>query len=178
MYYRYIDAIVRGVAADAKSLLDVGSASAQYLEEFDWIETKIAVDLKTPYSSASVKGITANFFDYSPDVKFDLVTCFQVLEHVPEAGRFAQKLFEVGRDVLISVPYQWPEKSNAHHVHDPVDRKKLRKWTGREPDYSVVVSEVFLQEKGQRLIAYYREPGQPFSRMDARQAMTKSMRGA
>jgi hypothetical protein len=176
MYYRYIDAIVRGVGADAKSLLDVGSASAQYLEEFDWIENKVAIDLKSAYSSVTVKGIAVNFFDYKPDVKFDLVTCFQVLEHVPEAGKFAKKLFEVGRDVLVSVPYQWPERSNVHHVHDPVDREKLRSWTGRDPDYSVIVSELFVGTKGRRLIAYYRERGQPFSASAARNAMTKSLR--
>lgn len=176
MYYRYIDAIVRGVAAEAQSLLDVGSSNAQYLEEFDWIKTKVTVDLKTAYSSATVQGITADFFTYRPETKFDLVTCLQVLEHVPDAGKFAQKLFEVGRDVLISVPFKWPADSSKNHVHDPVDQHKLLSWTGRKPSYAVIATEVFAGKKARRLIAYYREAGQPFSAGAARRAMLQSLR--
>lgn len=175
MYYRYIDAIVAGVGAEAKSLLDVGSAATPYIENFDWIEKRVAIDISMPYSSESVEGIKGDFFTYVPDERFDFVTCLQVLEHIPDASTFARKLFDVGRNVLISVPYEWPEKATSYHVHDPVNEKKLETWTQRQPDYAVVVPELFLPRKGRRLISYYHDPAGEFSMEAARRSMQKAL---
>jgi hypothetical protein len=174
MYYRYLEAVVRGVAHDARSLLDVGTANAEYLESFDWIPRKVALDKRKVYSSATVEGIVADFFAYEPKEKFDLVTCFQVLEHVPDAGPFARRLFELGRDVLISVPFKWKAGDCEWHVHDPVDSRKLRSWTGRKPHYSVVASEIFTAKCSRRLIAYYSDPEKDFKLSDAKARMLAS----
>lgn len=174
MYYRYIDAIVAGVAAEAKSLLDVGSAGTPYIENFDWIPKRVTIDISTPYSSKTVEGIKGDFFTYLPEEQFDFVTCLQVLEHIPDVTTFARKLFDVGRNVLISVPFEWPEKATSYHVHDPVTEKKLETWTRRKPDYSIIVPELFLPRKGKRLIAYYQDPATKFSMEAARKAMQKA----
>ena len=176
MYYRYIDAIVRGIGADATSLLDVGTWNARYLEAFDWIPRRVALDKRVVYSSENVEGITADFFEYQPDTPFDLVTCFQVLEHVPNAKMFAQKLFQVGCNVLISVPFKWKAGASKYHVHDPIDLNKLESWTERKPSYSIVVTEIFAGAKGKRLIAYYHDPAQKFDLSAARANMRRSLR--
>lgn len=156
MYYRYVDFMVRALAADARSLIDVGSADAQYIENFDWIQKRNTLDIKNPYNSDNIQAIEMNFFDFEPEEKYDFATCLQVLEHVPDAGAFAKKLFQTAHRVLISVPYLWEEGSTSSHVHDPVDLDKLIGWTGREPDYYIVVQEPL--SKRQRLIAYYHHP--------------------
>jgi FkbM family methyltransferase len=161
MYYRYVDFLVRALAADARSLIDVGSANAQYIENFDWIPKRHTLDIKKPYSSENVTGIQTDFFDFQPEEKYDFATCLQVLEHIPDAKSFARKLFEVADRVLISVPYKWEKDSTRWHVHDPVDASKLLDWTGREPSYSIVVEEPLLRSpKRHRLICYYHPEGE------------------
>ncbi len=104
MYYKYVDFLVRALAADARSLIDVGAADAQYIENFAWIPKRNTLDKRKPYSSENVAGIEMDFFDFEPEEKYDFATCLQVLEHVPDAKSFARKLFEIADRVLISVP--------------------------------------------------------------------------
>ncbi|RKL68042.1 hypothetical protein CR203_05970 [Salipaludibacillus neizhouensis] len=158
MYYKYINFLVRALAFDANSLIDVGSANTQYIEEFDWIPNKFALDIKNPYHSPRVKAIETDFLEYLPEEKFDFVTCLQVLEHIPNVEAFAKKLLTLSDHVLISVPYMWPEDATDEHVHDPIDLEKLTGWIGKEPTYSIIVSEPLrIPSKGisKRLICYY-----------------------
>lgn len=60
-YYDYVRALVRGFAADADSLIDVGSGNGAYLEDFYWIGTRHALDWKTPYSSPPGDGNHSEF---------------------------------------------------------------------------------------------------------------------
>ncbi len=161
MYYQYVDFLVRALAADARSLIDVGAADAQYIENFAWIPKRNTLDKRKPYSSENVAGIEMDFFDFEPEEKYDFATCLQVLEHVPDAKSFARKLFEIADRVLISVPYKWEKDSNRWHVHDPVDLDKLLSWTGRQPSYSIVVEEPLSRSrKRNRLICYYHSEGE------------------
>lgn len=97
MYYRYIDYIMRCVGAKARSMIDVGSGNCPYLEWFDWIPNRVSVDIRVPYNSEGVKGIQGDIFKISFAESFDICTCLQVLEHVPEAERFAHRLQELGK---------------------------------------------------------------------------------
>lgn len=158
MYYKYVDILVKAFAYDAKNIIDIGSANTQYIESYYWIPDKYTLDIKNPYKSPHVTAIEEDFLNYHIDKKFDFVTCFQVLEHIPDAKRFAEKLFEVSDKVLLSIPYMWPEDAEKEHINDPVDSEKLKSWTGREPSYSIIVSEPLrIPSKGieKRLIAYY-----------------------
>ena len=60
LYYQYFRFIVRCIGADARSMIDVGSGNAPYLEWFDWIPREISVDLEVPYRSETVEGIAGN----------------------------------------------------------------------------------------------------------------------
>jgi hypothetical protein len=60
--------------------------------------------------------------------------CLQVLEHIPDAAAFAQRLLARARwHVIISVPYKWAASRSPNHIHDPVDEAKLATWFGRSP---------------------------------------------
>jgi hypothetical protein len=76
-----------------------------------------------------------------------------VLEHIENAKAFTQKLFAVGRNVLLSVPYLWPEGLCLSHRQDPVSYEKLHEWTGRTPVFSIIVRD----NRCRRLIALYLE---------------------
>ncbi|WP_167197253.1 class I SAM-dependent methyltransferase [Roseovarius gahaiensis] len=145
LYYRYIDYIMRCVSVSAQSMIDVGTGNCPYMEWFDWIPERVSVDIRIPYQSEHVKGVKGDIFEMTFDRAFDICTCLQVLEHVPEADRFARRLLELGELVIVSVPYNWPggEEQTAGHVHDPVDYDKLTDWMGRPANYHVVVEEPF-----------------------------------
>lgn len=166
LYYRYIDYIIRAVAVNAKSMVDVGTGNCPYLEWFDWIPERVSIDIRTPYASDTVKGIKGDIFKIPVTRKYDICTCLQVLEHVPDAAAFGRRLLEMSDLVVISVPYNWPTfpKVTKGHLHDPVDYDKLTGWMGRKANYKQVVQEPFSSTKSQRLIAIYdRDPGRKFS---------------
>ncbi len=157
LYYRYLDYILRAVGRDAKSLADVGTGGCAYLEWFEWIPERVSYDIAKPYESESVKGVNANILDMKFPEKYDICTCLQVLEHIPEVEKFARKLSEIGKLVVVSVPYKWPANKTPGHIHDPVTYKDLCGWMGREANYKIIVKEPFRGDKGERLIALFDE---------------------
>ncbi len=175
LYYQYFRYIIRCVGAEAQSLADVGSHEAPYLEWFDWIPEKVSIDIKDPYRSETVRGVEGDIRDLQFPQRFDICTCLQVLEHVPEPAPFARRLLEIGRLVLVSVPYKWPAGHNPAHVNDPVDRKRLAEWFGRRPNYQIVVQEPFIRKTGARLFALY-DPENPDRRFGS--AIRKGRRPA
>lgn len=155
LYYSAIDKVIRTVGYDASSILDVGSGNCPYLDWWTWIPKKVSIDIRSPYASNQVEAVVGNIMDYHIDQKFDICTCFQVLEHVPDAAAFARRLFDLGTVVIISVPYKWPAGRTTGHVHDPVDEEKLKSWVGRRPNQYMVIAEPFGSVKHERLIAIY-----------------------
>ena len=158
MYYKYINFLVKAFAYDAKNIIDIGSANTEYIEDYFWIKDKYTLDIKNPYSSKNVKSIEVDFLKFSPSQKFDFVTCLQVLEHISEVRLFAKKLLDISNKVLISVPYNWPIDAESEHIHDPINEEKLYNWFGRDPTYSIVVSEPLRNPEhriSKRIICYY-----------------------
>lgn len=158
VYYHALANCVRLIGNDAQSLLDVGSAGCKYLEWFDWIPDRASLDLKYATKAKGVRSIIHDFLTWEPDRTYDIVTCSQVLEHVPDVEAFAKKLLACGRRVLISVPHKWKAGAVKGHIHDPVDQDKVDEWFGRKPDYSMTVREPFSAE---RLICFYNVEGAP-----------------
>lgn len=136
-----------------KSVLDVGSNGTPTLEwHRESSERLVSLDLRNPYRAEGVESIKMNFFIYSVEQKFDLVTCFQVLEHVPDPHLFAQKLLSVSKILIVSVPYNWPKGSCKYHIHDPVTNLKMLEWFGKKPSFTYLARELGKQE---RLIHVY-----------------------
>jgi hypothetical protein len=100
---------------------------------------------------------TADFLTFKPKQRFDICLCLQVLEHIPDARAFAQKLLASSPRVLISVPYLWAADSHVQHVHDPIDEAKVVAWFGQSPSFSMISTE---HRTGvRRLICYFEELG-------------------
>ena len=96
MYYSYLDYIVRTLGKNAKSMIDIGTANCPYLEWFDWIPERVSFDMAEPYRSSTVEGIQGDFLTHDfGGKKYDVATCLQVLEHVPDVIPFARKLLEI-----------------------------------------------------------------------------------
>lgn len=164
LYYKYFSYMIRCIGPEAESMIDVGSGNAPYLEWFDWIPKRVSVDLEVPYQSDAIRGVAGDIRELQFDEVFDICTCMQVLEHVSEPAPFARRLLELGKLVLISVPYKWPKGSNKDHVNDPVDLASVTGWFDRAPNYHLVVREPFVGRKGARMFALYdvADPGRTF----------------
>jgi hypothetical protein len=173
LYYQCVATMVTGFAPRrARSIVDVGSNRTSLLEEFDFFRRRVSIDLRRPYRSSKVKGLKRDFLVWEPKRRFNVALCLQVLEHVPDPRAFALKLFAIAEDVIISVPYMWPEKSSPGHIHDLLDERALESWTDRKPTHSVVVQEPLMAlAKSRRLVAYYQHPSRPFSFADANKAL-------
>jgi len=174
VYYQAIDFIVRCVGVDAKSIIDVGSGNCPYLEWFHWIDRKVSIDIKAPYSSDKVEAIVANILDYEFQEKFDIGLCLQVLEHINDPTPFARRLLELSDRLVVSVPYKWPEGKTTGHVQDPVDKAMLEKWFGRPANYTVIINEPLGGAKGRRLIAIFdADLARRFGHEDVKKRMSK-----
>ena len=159
IYYKYVDFIVRSIGANANSMIDVGTGGCPYLEWFDWIPQRVSFDREFPYSSENVRGIKGDVLTHDFAETFDLLTCLQVVEHVPEPTAFVRRLLEFCKTAIISVPYMWPEGATEDHINDPVSEDDLIRWAGRKANYSVIVDEPFSPQserrKGRRLITIF-----------------------
>ena len=166
IYYRYVEIILREAAANARSLIDVGTGNCPYIEEWDWIPRRFSLDPNAPYRSANVQGIKADLMDATVRRRFDVCTCLQVLEHIPDVEPFARRLLEMAQLLVVSVPFEWPAGSTRGHVHDPVSYDKLTRWMGRRANYAQIVTEPLVYTpKGRRLIAiYHRDPRKKIER--------------
>lgn len=140
-YYREVIRLARAHAPEAKSVLDVGARDTPVLVELDWIGSRTAIDFEVAPDLPGVTGIKGDFLEFQPAQPFDLVICLQVLEHLDDPHRFAQKLFDTGRTVIISVPYQWPAGFCPQHPQDPIDEQKLLRWTERPPVEQAIVTD-------------------------------------
>ncbi|MFK7837776.1 MAG: hypothetical protein AB8B60_16325 [Sulfitobacter sp.] len=148
--------MVRTVGRDAQSMIDIGTASCPYLEWFDWIPERVSFDMAEPYVSDTVTGIQGDFMAHDfGDKRYDIATCLQVLEHVPDVFPFARKLLDIAETVIVSVPFEWPKTAADDHVHDPISHRKLNRWMGRKANYKQVIREPFRGAVGKRLIAIY-----------------------
>jgi Methyltransferase domain len=161
LYLRAAEAVCRRFGGSPASVIDVGSNGTPTLEWHRSTASKlVSVDLKRPYRAEGVESIISDFLVYEPDSKFDLVTCFQVLEHLPSPEPFARKLLSLGKVVVVSVPYKWPKGKCLHHPQDPVDEAKLKRWFGRNPDFSHLSIEVEF-DHSPRLVQVYCEGSNP-----------------
>jgi hypothetical protein len=135
--------ICRQQCGKTESVIDVGSNATPTLEWHRKTANRlVSLDLRRPYVADGVESIKSDFLEYEPESKYDLVTCFQVLEHVPDPEAFARKLTEIGRITVVSVPYKWAKGKCKYHIHDPVDERKMREWFGREPTFQYIATEL------------------------------------
>jgi hypothetical protein len=153
IYLYTVRQLVMGLSENATSLIDVGSAGCPYLDWYKNIPNRTSLDLRNPYASNGVNSVVGDFLAWEKDRHYDICTCLQVLEHVPPAGDFAQKLLNTCNTLIVSVPYKWTFGNNSSHVHDPVDESKMLSWFKRKPNFSIVVREVVSDSR--RLIQVY-----------------------
>ena len=154
-YYKYARAILKMLCREEDSICDVGSWRTDMLS-FLPCKRKITIDLREPFCSDDVEGITGDYLTWEAE-KLDVVTCFQVLEHIDDdhIEEFAHKLLSDAPIVVVSVPYMWPEGKCEEHFQDPVDAEKLVGWFGKKPVFIRKITEKRTGRYRSRLFAIF-----------------------
>ncbi len=161
IYYKVIknvlETIVNNSSKSPESIIDVGSADTDMLSDLA-IKKKVALDIREhPNTGNGVENICADWLTYNTNGKFDIVCCFQVLEHIEDAASFAKKLLSSGKIVLISVPYKWRVGAAKSHVQDPVDEFKVCGWTDQLPDFQFIIQENHGEQLRRIFLAYFQD---------------------
>lgn len=156
LYYKKCIDILQELSSYNKSIIDVGGWKGDFIKNLHFFNDRTVTDLHKKPSNfpSNVKFISGDFTKINFNRKYDIVTCMQVLEHIPhnKIHQFTQKLFNLGKTVIISIPYKWDKNFCKYHIHDPVDEYKLYKWTKKVPSKLYLVRE---NNKTERLIAIY-----------------------
>lgn len=151
LYYKAVFQFACVAGYEAKTLIDVGAASAEYVQWMKWIPSRSILDFKIPNKPKEITAIEMDFFDFDPPEPFDLTLCCQVLEHIPDPTRFCEKLKKISKHLIVTVPYNWLGNAPGH-IHDPVDENTLEGWMKLKPNNWQIVTEPFREG---RLVAYY-----------------------
>lgn len=133
-------------------LVDVGSRGTDIATQGDFAR-RIALDRVECQPTKSVEAVRADWLTWTPPVRASVVTCLQVLEHLPDevVGRFARKLLDYADVALVSVPYMWPKGACKYHVQDPVSLDMLLQWMDCPPARYEIIED----NGRQRLIAEF-----------------------
>lgn len=150
-YYKKVTEILNSFTGTT-SIIDIGARRTPVFENLDKSIYKTCLDIEPieKYSD-NINIITADFLRWTPDKEYDIVICLQVLEHLENPKEFAQKLFLVGKIVIISLPYMWRKGRCKDHIQDPVDEELIKKWTDKEPTISYIIED----KKLKRIICVY-----------------------
>ncbi len=162
LYYKAVFQFICVAGFEAKNIIDIGSKNAEYIQWAGWIPERVVLDLSIPNPPNSVEVIEADFLSFQVGERYDVGMCCQVLEHLEDPVAFCNKLKEVCKRLIISVPYKWRGGAPGH-IQDPVDEKKVESWMNLTPNNTQIVVEPFRES---RLINYYDLENGPTYRFD------------
>jgi hypothetical protein len=129
-------------AMDTSALLDVGCLDTP-TATWGYFNHRYTVDLEHDPKLAGVVSHVGSFLEWTPPHRMTVVTCLQVLEHLPdtEIRRFADKLLACADHTIVSVPYEWPKGDEPAHLQDPISQEKFERMMGRPPLEQVIVHD-------------------------------------
>jgi len=149
-YYKKVKEVLNSL--HFSSIIDIGCRKSPIMAGLRNNVYKAMLDIQEIPPMDGIHMIQADFYKWKPDRKYDVALCLQVLEHLDKPKEFAQKLLEVGKTVVISVPYKWKEGLCNYHTQDPVDESKIKRWLGREPDEQYIVND---KDRKRIICVYY-----------------------
>lgn len=154
VYVNVIRQILAIVGISARTVVDVGSNSTPMLEFFPKGEglKRYSVDPGSPYVADNVISVREDFIQWEADEAIDVITCFQVMEHVPDPTTFAKRLLELGEVCIVSVPYHEPAGASPSHIHSMISEETISKWFGKKLNFTYIAREL---DGVERIIAVF-----------------------
>lgn len=134
------------------SLLDVGGWDTPVVL-WGTFKRRYTCDLGMNPNLPGVRSHVGDFMDWTPPERMSVVTCLQVIEHLPDdvVERFGAKLRASADVTIVSVPYCWPAGRESSHIQDPINHDKLARFMGGRPDRAALIRD----GKSRRLIGVW-----------------------
>ena len=147
VYLHVCRRLIEIIARSASAVADVGSNRSPILDYFGPKQTKYSVDIENPYKGEDVIAITEDFYTWEPPEPVQVGTCFQVIEHVPDPGKFLRRMMELFDVSIISVPHMEPPGLNPGHINNDIDLDTIVGWAGRKPNFHYIAKELSGDER-------------------------------
>jgi hypothetical protein len=155
-YYKRIKQILDEISQGGlDSIIDIGGRDTPIVTWGNF-KNRTIIELEKIKEIPGVHYTYTNFLAYQgPPV--DVVTCLQVLEHLPDeiVKQFANKIIKQGKHIIISVPYQWEKGWCKQHLQDPIDLNKFFSWFDLMPLKYEIIEEIPNRMGFSRLIAQW-----------------------
>jgi SAM-dependent methyltransferase len=131
--YRLTSALASAYFYKAQSAIDVGCFTSGLICEFDWIQRRVASDIKDTLAQnwkhvPGVSFVAGNAFEIDFEDKFDMVLSNQTVEHLDRPREFVEKLIDLGRGLIISTTYETAAGLIPGHTQDPISLEKFQSW--------------------------------------------------
>lgn len=146
----WLDAISPYPGDGEQSILDVGCLDTP-VATWGAFSKRYTVDAEHDPKLPAVESFVEDFMTWRPPHHMTVVTCLQVLEHLPNevVYEFGAKLRAISSHTIVSVPFMWPAGAEKGHKQDPIDLLKLSQFMGDFPDEHAIV----LDTKRHRIVA-------------------------
>lgn len=142
VYLHVIRRLIEIVAPSARVVADIGSNRTPILDFHPSNAKRYSVDIDNPYQGENVIAIRQDFYIWNCPEPIDVVTCFQVIEHVPDPEKFVQRLLAIGEVVILSVPFMEPPGLNPGHINNNIDLATIIRWAHRKPNFHYIATEL------------------------------------
>jgi hypothetical protein len=126
-YYQLCKKILEELSEiQQESILDIGCFDSP-VSTWGNFKTRYSVDKQNRANLKNVIKIVSEWPHVSNQLppKIDVITCLQVIEHIENYRPFVDKILEMCKTAIISIPWKWPKSLCKYHVLDPIDEDKL-----------------------------------------------------
>lgn len=142
-YYVLVKAWLESIAPmhnGERSILDVGCLDTP-TATWAFFDKRYTVDIEHDPKLFGVQSFIADFLTWEPPHHMTVVTCLQVLEHLPNevVYDFGAKLRSFSDYTIVSVPFMWAPGFEPDHKQDPIDLDKFSRFMGEPPhEYAII----------------------------------------
>lgn len=128
-YYQEVNRLLNEFGP-GNSILDIGSGGTPVATWGDFTD-RHQCDKSNCKVYNGVKFHKCDWMDMKVEKKFDVITCLQVMEHLPNyeyVKEFSKKIVSNCRYAIFSVPINWGADVCKHHPLDPISFNDLSKF--------------------------------------------------
>jgi hypothetical protein len=137
----YITTVIAKVNGyeNCTSVMDVGGGPVGVLFQLPKYKTRILVDpCNLLFFGGDVKNLTYIQEDFltAHIQPCDVVLCLQVIEHIEDKKKFAEKLYQhTQKYLIVSIPYMWDV---GDRIHDGLNETHINEWFPVLPTQTVL----------------------------------------
>lgn len=153
LMYKIVKIIVDKIGKNAKSIIDIGSSECQYIDWFDQIPIRVALDKTSAYKSSTCVGVDEDFLTWTPDRRYDVALCLQVLDRLKNPKTFIRKMQSCAKAIVISISA--PDDIETTAQMNAFYEANYQAAFGRKPNFIYLARE-FISDSSRIIMVFER----------------------